>query len=135
MPEFYTLVIAHLVGDFLFQTHKMAASKRSSSAWCTFHVLVYILPVWLVGCHGLLLYCIGMQHWIQDRFSLALRWMTFVGQSSAKDWPTGPLIVDQVLHLVFIWIFYSVSEISAADPGVAQLEMVRRSVAAVLALG
>lgn len=136
MPEFYTVLIAHLVGDFLFQTHAMASKKRSSSLWCTFHVLIYAIPLALVGCEGLLLYSICMEHWIQDRFSVARRWMQLVGQSSEKDWPTGPIIVDQVLHMVFMLLFYSVAEVKSVDRSLAYLpNLVLRLAETVSALG
>lgn len=110
--------MAHLIGDFLLQNSWMAENKGKNSWICLAHVLVYSLP-FLITCQLALLWpslmlhalsgtsflLILVQHWFQDRFALHMIYMKKVGQSTPDKWPTGPLIIDQVWHLIFIfWI-------------------------------
>ena len=37
-------IYAHLIGDYLLQTDKMALNKKSSHLWCLLHVLSYMIP-------------------------------------------------------------------------------------------
>jgi uncharacterized protein DUF3307 len=98
------LIIAHLIGDFLLQNHWM--QRKSESSWvCTVHVAVYALPMMFVA-PGLLLALILIEHWLQDRFGLHLRWMRFYGQTPPDKWPVGPLCVDQAMHIAFMGLFY-----------------------------
>src|SRR5574337_1841297 len=39
----------HLIGDFLFQTDKMAARKSTSNAWLALHAATYGLPLFSLG--------------------------------------------------------------------------------------
>ena len=98
---------AHLVGDFLLQNHWM--QRKVVDSWvCSVHVACYSLPfLWLVQRGELpwwALAIILLEHWLQDRFSLHLRWMRTYGQTSPEKWPVGPLCVDQAMHISFIWI-------------------------------
>lgn len=99
------LIIAHLVGDFLLQNHWMQR-KAQSSFVCTVHVACYAIPFALLALHGTLGWItfsvIVVQHWLQDRFALHVKWMRFYGQTPPEKWPVGPLCVDQSFHLAFI---------------------------------
>ena len=101
------LIIAHLIGDFLLQNDRMQAKSRSSIV-CTEHVICYSLPFVILALSGALswwaLDAILVQHWLQDRFSLHLKWMRFYKQTPPEKWPVGPLCVDQSFHLGFIWL-------------------------------
>lgn len=103
------LVCAHLFGDFVLQNNWMQAKSRSSFV-CTVHVFLYAVPFLFVLAQGRLpvwcLLAILIQHWFQDRFSLHLKWMNFHRQTSPDKWPTGPLCVDQAMHISFIWLVW-----------------------------
>lgn len=101
------LICAHLVGDFLLQNHWMQAKSRSAHV-CAIHVLAYSipfsalvyfaeLPAWAWGV-------ILIQHFLQDRFALHLKWMRLIEQTTPAQWPTGPLCVDQAMHIAFLWL-------------------------------
>ena len=92
--------VAHLVGDFLLQNHWMQR-KSVSSFVCTVHIAFYSTVFWLILSWPLVL-AILLEHWLQDRFGLHLRWMKFYGQTPPDKWPVGPLCMDQSLHLAFI---------------------------------
>jgi hypothetical protein len=97
--------LAHLVGDFLIQTDWMATRKRQSSGVCAIHALTYLLPFLALGYGWLILLLVGCEHFLQDRFGLA-RW--FMRYTNHEIFATGALspwsvvVVDQVLHLVWI---------------------------------
>jgi hypothetical protein len=101
------LIAAHAFGDFPLQNHWMQR-KNSSSFVCTVHVAVYALPflllVWKVGLPWWALAAILVQHWLQDRFALHIRWMGFFGQTTPDMWPMGPLCMDQAWHISFLGV-------------------------------
>jgi len=94
------LIIAHLIGDFLLQNHWMQTKSKDSFV-CTVHVACYsaffwfLIPWWLV-------LPILIEHWLQDRFALHIKWMNFYKQTTPDKWPVGPLCMDQSFHLAFI---------------------------------
>jgi len=100
-----SLIIAHLVGDFLLQNDWMQR-KTVSSFVCSVHIAAYSVPFIMLVLAGRLeawmLLCILTQHWLQDRFSLHRYWMTFFRQTPPDKWPIGPLCMDQSFHLAFI---------------------------------
>lgn len=101
------LIGAHLIGDFLFQNHWM--QRKSQSSWvCTCHVFVYGMPFFFLAVTGLLpfiaLAFILVEHWLQDRFALHLKWMRLYEHTTVDKWPVGPLCVDQAMHVGFMWL-------------------------------
>lgn len=83
--------LGHLVGDYLFQTKKMALNKStpgSEGLWlCTLHVLIYTLSVCLFVQNFALLFIILVfaPHWIIDRFSLATYWLKLIKGRTFED--------------------------------------------------
>jgi hypothetical protein len=74
-----TILFAHWVADFLFQTETMALNKSKSIKWLTVHVLTYTIVVFgfslllLDGQTALLFAGInGALHWITDFFTSKL---------------------------------------------------------------
>ena len=97
-------IYAHLIGDFLIQTDWMQR-KRVSSWHCLVHSVVYLVPFLFTGLSGLQIAAIGLQHFFQDRFGWAEKWQKLARQTPADMWPTGRLLVDQTLHILFMaWI-------------------------------
>lgn len=93
--------IAHLVGDFLLQNDVMASRKMKESLICFAHVCCYSFMFWLIlPPAAVALIC--LEHFLQDRFQLHVKWMRFYRQTAPDKWPTGPLCVDQSFHLLFI---------------------------------
>lgn len=80
-------LLAHLVGDYLLQSHWMASNKRFSSLACWMHVNLYTFcflfiigwPRWDWRQLGAI-YGIGVSHFLIDRFGLA-RYVVW-----AKNW-------------------------------------------------
>jgi hypothetical protein len=67
----YGLLLAHLVGDYLLQSHWMATekTKRWWPAWA--HALTYGLPFLLVTCSPVALAAIVITHAVIDHYRLA----------------------------------------------------------------
>lgn len=101
------LIGAHITGDFLLQNHWMQAKSKSSFV-CSVHVFCYAIPFLELAVLGLisltLVAVILCQHWLQDRFSLHLKWMKTFRQSPPDKWPSGPLCIDQAFHIGFLWL-------------------------------
>jgi hypothetical protein len=105
MSTFDWLLVAHLVGDFLFQSDRMAQKEHRFSA-LGIHALVYSLvqgvvlaflapsvTVW-AACVGWLL----VTHVILDTRQPVRRWMQIVGVTPNRPWLS--IVFDQVFHVV-----------------------------------
>lgn len=113
-------LIAHLFGDYAFQSHTMAARKTSSWAWSSLHAAIYSLPFFVVAmlCGESArwlgaLAVIGGTHAVIDRLAIAKRWCAFYGVGYPGLWapaegfkPPPPflgvwltIIVDNAFHL------------------------------------
>lgn len=112
-------LLAHLLGDYVLQTDRMAQRKTGSLWWALVHGVIYTLPFLLLTHSLVALEVIAISHAIVDRFRLARYIVAF--KNSVTDWgqraslfhtPTGyPLetppwmafwlliIVDNTLHL------------------------------------
>ena len=101
------LIGCQLIGDFLLQNDWMQQKSKSSFV-CTIHVLTYMIPFWvimeLIHLPWWAFGVIAAQHWLQDRFALHLKWMKFYAQTKPHVWPTGPLCVDQAMHVACLFI-------------------------------
>lgn len=124
MVDVGSLIIAHLVGDFLLQDDKIANNKRHEAnptdvgaRLCFLHVFLYTMsfvfftlgswPVWAY-------LAIGIPHYIVDRYSLASKFMVWNGQSHFMKGPCSPwsaIVVDNTIHLVNAWLVWLVLQI------------------------
>lgn len=112
MSLFDLLVVAHFVGDWMFQTNWMADNKRGRprSRACVLHCLVYSAVVaggiglaalggmvdtspWRAfGAVGFVLFT----HWLIDGFNLPQRWSDLVNHTPKQF---VLIVVDQTMHL------------------------------------
>lgn len=107
-------ILAHLVGDYLLQSHWMATEKTKQSTAAAVHAVTYALPfVFLTRSVGALAFIVGT-HFLIDRFRLA----RFVVWIKNGDWQSAPtatgyredvpawlavwllIIADNTLHLI-----------------------------------
>lgn len=72
-------ILAHLVGDYLFQNHWMATKKVTSWVPAAVHATVYTLPFLLLTQSVPALFVIWSTHLIIDRFRLVTYWADFWG--------------------------------------------------------
>lgn len=117
-----SVLVGHLLGDFFFQTKRMADHKYlpgwKNAVWCAFHVSVYTLTVCTVArvWEPLFVAGVALPHFLIDRYSLARRWMHLTGSATlAKE--IDPVknafgvviyvVTDQTLHLLsYIVLFH-----------------------------
>lgn len=64
-------IVAHLVGDYLFQSHWMAQEKGKSSLAAGVHAVTYTLPFLLLTRNPIALAIIVGTHFAIDRWRLA----------------------------------------------------------------
>lgn len=98
-------ILAHLIGDFLFQTDWMARGKKNSSLACLLHVATYMLPFLFTSFSPLQLLCIAIQHFIQDRTTMVEWFMNHTGKrhfAQAPHTPWSLVIIDFIFHILAI---------------------------------
>jgi hypothetical protein len=100
--------LAHLLGDFILQTHWMATGKKRSSLICAVHVLTYLIPFLFIGLAWWQIALIGIQHFAQDRTNFVVWLMKVKGSAAFVDPPFGPwsvIVMDNILHILFLaWV-------------------------------
>ena len=108
-----TQLLAHLVGDFVLQSHAMAIRKTSSWRWAFIHATFYTLPFLFLTQNPIALLIIGGTHAVIDRLGIARRWCQFYGvghpglwaKEEGFEYPPGfigvwlTILVDQTMHL------------------------------------
>ena len=64
-------LVAHLVGDYIIQSDRMATEKTSKSTWAAIHAVTYTLPFLLISRSPAALAFIAVTHFVIDRWRLA----------------------------------------------------------------
>ena len=64
-------LVAHLVGDYIIQSDRMATEKTSKSTWAAIHAATYTLPFLLISRSLRALTFIAVTHFVIDRWRLA----------------------------------------------------------------
>jgi hypothetical protein len=78
------IILAHLVGDYLFQTHWMAIEKTSRWLPAIIHGITYTIPYLFVTQSFWALFIICTTHIVIDRFRLARHFVWFKNQLAPK---------------------------------------------------
>ena len=111
--------VAHLVGDYVIQSDRMATEKTRSSLWAAIHAVTYALPFLLITRSPAAIAAIVGAHFIIDRWRLARfvcwaknaiggschPWSECVATGYHKDRPAWLavwllIICDNTLHLI-----------------------------------
>ena len=83
MTFFETLLLGHLVGDYILQNNWMAQRKGSSLFPCLVHCLLYTAAVCLFTNHSPeWAAVVFLSHFPVDRWSLADKWLRLIGGRS-----------------------------------------------------
>ena len=108
-------IVGHFVADYLAQNDWMAREKKRSSWVCAFHCFLWAgfvctfvwgfsqawnpwIMLWLFGSHFAI-----------DRWGFVPWFMRVNGQEAFSQPPTGPwsvIMVDQVFHLLTLWLVF-----------------------------
>lgn len=117
------ILVAHAVGDYLLQTHRMSQEKTKNSFVCLQHSLLYSIPyiVLITGLdmgieRGMLAWgIISSTHFFIDRFLLATWYIYLVNRvqepkgSTVAGYPSDtppylavwlPIIIDNIFHVL-----------------------------------
>jgi hypothetical protein len=107
MSQFDLLLVAHLIGDFLFQTKWMADNKASRWIPLLTHVTVYTFVIavfgWMSGglsYWGLALIYVG--HIILDRRTFVDFWVRRIQMAIGPEKLWLGIVTDQIFHLILI---------------------------------
>ena len=106
-------IVAHLVGDYLIQSHWMATEKTKQNLAAAAHAGTYTLPFALITQSLLALALIAGTHFLIDRYRLA-RFVVWLkngarGPVTATGYPADAppwlsvwllIIADNTLHLI-----------------------------------
>jgi hypothetical protein len=95
-------IVAHLVGDYIFQSHWMAQNKGKHSGAALLHAVTYTAPFCLITQSPPALAAILISHFFIDRFRLA-RFVVW-----AKNGMSGPITAtgypDEVPAWLSVWL-------------------------------
>lgn len=98
-------ILAHLVGDYILQSHWMATEKTKRSVAAGVHALTYTLPFALLTQVPAALAAICGTHFLIDRFRLA-RWVVWLknGYAFRGATITGTGYRDDVPAWLSVWL-------------------------------
>ncbi|TGE22824.1 DUF3307 domain-containing protein [Hymenobacter metallicola] len=111
-------LIAHLLGDYVMQSDKMAQLKTKSHKWALIHALIYASQfVWLAPSVQAWLVIFGT-HFFIDRYRIALYWIRFyngvpVEHAGPFGYPADKppfiafwlmVLIDNTLHLTINYL-------------------------------
>ena len=114
-------IVAHLVGDYLIQSHWMATAKTKQSTAAALHAVTYALPFLFLTRDWLALTIIVVSHFALDRWRIA-RFVVWLkngarGPVTATGYPEGTpdwlalwllIAADNTIHLlcngVALWL-------------------------------
>lgn len=95
-------IVAHLVGDYIFQSHWMATEKTKRSVAAAAHAICYTLPFLLITQSAAAIAVICGTHFLIDRYRLA-RFVVW-----AKNGAHGPVTAtgyaDDVPPWLSVWL-------------------------------
>ncbi|MGO0063653.1 DUF3307 domain-containing protein [Brevibacillus fluminis] len=113
MTLFEVLLVAHFVGDYLFQTSWMAMNKAKNWAALLVHCAVYTLVLYVAAnliwakqpLSWPALAVIFFGHVILDRRTFVAWWVRKIMMAPESSW-LG-IMADQIFHLLLIaWAIY-----------------------------
>ena len=105
-------LFAHLIGDYIFQTDKMANLKTKSNLWAFIHAFTYTLPFLFLTQSVVALLIIMITHFFIDRFRLA-RYLIAVKNSLTEPdfdvvcdfWSTSTGYSSATPAFLAVWLF------------------------------
>lgn len=108
MTPFAYLFVAHLIGDYLFQTNWMAANKTKDWRALLVHSVVYTAILSIVAYltfGGLSIWGIMIlliTHIILDQRSFTIWWVETIMKTNSKQFGWLVIMVDQTFHIITI---------------------------------
>lgn len=98
-------ILAHLVGDYILQSHWMASEKTKQSFAAGIHAVTYTLPFLFISQNAMVLAFICGTHFLIDRFRLARYVVWFKnGYAFEGKQVTGTGYRDDVPPWLSVWL-------------------------------
>jgi hypothetical protein len=95
------LLIAHLVGDYLFQNRWMAMNKHKRMWICALHAIIYALSIYVfTGWPFLKITIVFLTHFLIDILELGKFWRLFFSRDAELPWT---ILADNTMHLLILW--------------------------------
>lgn len=96
------IVVAHMIGDFLFQNTWMALNKTKRLFPCLVHVFLYTFTVAII-CRWFdwRLLVVAITHFAMDHWRLAAYWCKWFGKEQDLPWI---ITADSAVHLLVLWL-------------------------------
>jgi hypothetical protein len=96
------LLVAHLVGDYLFQNRWMALNKYKNAWICFLHSFIYALSVAvLLGWWDVRFLLVLFSHDLIDYFRIGAKWRQFFSRDTELPWT---ILSDNTIHLLILWV-------------------------------
>ena len=108
MSPFDTLLIGHLVGDFMLQNNWMASHKATSWVARLVHSAIYALTIslfaWIfsIGLTMVGFVLVICSHFIIDKRILVPWWVEKIMRTKGPESKWLEIVVDQIFHLLFL---------------------------------
>lgn len=96
-------VLAHVVGDYILQSHWMATEKTKRSIAAAVHAVTYTLPFLLITQSAAALAIICGTHFLVDRFRLA-RFVVWFKNGYLNEPMTATGYRDDVPAWLSVWL-------------------------------
>jgi len=108
-------LLAHFIGDYLFQNDFIANQKTKKTWPAVVHVLLYSIPFYFILGFSYALLFVIVTHFFIDRYRLAVYWIRLINWNWDKDidnfgykddkpkWMSFWLMViyDNIFHIIF----------------------------------
>ena len=109
MDVLFFLILGHFCGDYALQSDRLAQRKNSSKFLLAFHVLIYVLALWVI----MLVYSLIYQPGLFLEASLLLFLIFLFAEHWLQDFIKGKIqyrskqlyYIDQVIHIVLLYIY------------------------------
>ena len=102
------LLIAHLVGDYLFQNRWMALNKHKNAWVCALHSAIYALSVvFICGWFDWRGVILALTHYCIDYLCVGARWRQFYSHDTETPWI---ILSDNTMHLLILWVLSLIEE-------------------------
>jgi hypothetical protein len=96
-------ILAHLIGDYLLQSHWMAQNKAKQSLAAGVHAVTYTAPFLLLSQDWRAIAFICATHFLIDRFRLA-RWVVYLKNGYLGEIVTATGYRDDVPPWLAVWL-------------------------------
>jgi hypothetical protein len=96
------LIVAHMVGDYLFQNRWMALNKQKNIWICSLHALIYAISIMVIcGWYDWRIAVVFISHLIIDHWCIGGIWRKFYSRDNELPWI---ITADNTMHLIILWL-------------------------------